>query len=140
MITKKVSPYTFPGMKYGNISDPEFPFPSIGTFKSSKEEILEIITEEYDVTVDEIFSKCRKRFIVDARYVVFAMLRRNLRMTLTDIGRYFEGRDHTTVMHGISKFKDLYETDDVYRNKVNRVYCKLKIKHIKDEHISNPSI
>ena len=134
MVPKLVSPYTFPGLKFCSIHDANFPYPnemSVKSFKTTKEDIVECVTDEYGVTLDVILSKTRLRPVVDARHVLCALMRRRLKMTLSEIGEFLQDRDHTTVRHGVQMFNNRYETEEVYREKVDRIYSKLSLKHLK---------
>ena len=76
------------------------------------------------LTLDQ---KCRKRELVELRSIFF-FLARCMGYTLEQIGTHFHNMHHSTVMHGIKLFKNLYETDDRYRD----LYYKI-LNHIKKE-------
>jgi hypothetical protein len=57
----------------------------------------------------------RMREIVELRSI-FCFLAKNMKYSLKNIGRYL-GRDHTTVMHGLKIFRDLFDTDEIFRQK-----------------------
>jgi chromosomal replication initiator protein len=47
----------------------------------------------------------------------------------TEIGNEFGGKDHSTVIHAISKIKGRCENEDAFRYRVDRI-----IKEINEEH------
>jgi chromosomal replication initiator protein len=63
--------------------------------------ILAIVTDFYGVKITEVQSKRRHRSVALPRQVCMFLARRLTRMSLEEIGGYFGGRDHTTVMHAI---------------------------------------
>lgn len=70
-------------------------------------------------------SKNRTRPLVELRFIFF-FIARQMRYGLLEIGQYLGKLDHTTVIHGIKTFKNLYETDLRFKEKYNNI-----IKHIK---------
>ena len=49
-----------------------------------------------------------------------------MRYGLKQLGKYLGGRDHTTVMHGVNTFRNLYETDPLFRNKYYLIINQIK--------------
>jgi hypothetical protein len=72
-----------------------------------------------NVKYSEIQSRTRRRDVVDARAIVIAFnYFTNNKKTLRDIGAPV-GVDHSTVLHSIKKFCDLYKIDGQWRFIVN---------------------
>lgn len=67
----------------------------------SIQSILDALTEFYDVRLADLLSKRRPKSITRPRQVGMYFARRYTRFSLEQIGSYFGGRDHTTVMHAI---------------------------------------
>jgi chromosomal replication initiator protein len=65
------------------------------------QEIIEAVTGYYDVKLTDLLSKRRHKSIALPRQVCMWLARKNTRYSLEEIGGYFGGRDHTTVMHAI---------------------------------------
>jgi hypothetical protein len=57
----------------------------------------------------------RQREKVDARAMCYHYLNVVCNITLTDIGKMFGNRDHSTVIHGLRTFDMLYTTDKRFR-------------------------
>ena len=49
-----------------------------------------------------------------------------MRYTLLEIGQYIGKRDHSTVIHGITTFRSLYETDHNFRQKYQAIVNIIK--------------
>lgn len=73
---------------------------------------------------------CREkvREIAELRHI-FCFLARSMNFKVTTIGLYLGGRDHTTVVHSVMVFKNLYETDEMFREKFKRITNHIKEKY-----------
>jgi chromosomal replication initiator protein len=67
----------------------------------SIQDILDAISDFYDVKLVDLLSKRRNKSITVPRQVGMWLARHHTRFSLEEIGGYFGGRDHTTVMHAI---------------------------------------
>lgn len=65
------------------------------------QQILDAITLYYDVRLADLLSKRRPQSITRPRQVGMYFARHFTRYSLEEIGSYFGGRDHTTVMHAV---------------------------------------
>jgi chromosomal replication initiator protein len=65
----------------------------------------------FALRVAELRSASRRRGVVVARDVAMYLARQLTSMSLKQIGHYFGGRDHTTVLHGCRKTESLMRSD-----------------------------
>ena len=65
--------------------------------------IVHEICLKHNVTFGEITGHRRTRRIATARHEAFYRLSKDTTMSLPQIGRYFSGKDHSTVAYGIRK-------------------------------------
>ena len=79
------------------------------------------VIQEYSVPTADLHSKKRNRSIVVPRQICMFLARRHTGASLGEIGVYFGGRDHTTVLHAIRKIEGQLETDATLRRRVERV-------------------
>ena len=63
--------------------------------------IMEVVCEYYTIKIADLLSRRKPRSIVLPRQVCMFMAREYTRHSLEEIGAFFGGRDHTTVMHGV---------------------------------------
>ena len=63
--------------------------------------ILDAVTKYYGVRVADLQGKRRHKSIAFPRQVCMYLARRHTRYSLEEIGGYFGGRDHTTVLHAV---------------------------------------
>ncbi len=74
--------------------------------------IIERVSDFFGVPVPQLLSRKRTRSVALPRHVGMYLSRQLTMHSLEEIGGYFGGRDHTTVMHGVSVIKDLRERDE----------------------------
>src|SRR5215212_1511244 len=65
------------------------------------QQIMEVVTKYYNVRLSDLQSKKRHKSIAFPRQVCMFLARRHTRYSLEEIGGYFGGRDHTTVLHAV---------------------------------------
>lgn len=77
--------------------------PTLGARRSqlTLQQIIDTVTSFYDVKLSSLQSKLRKKSIATPRQVCMYLARKRTHFSLEQIGGYFGGRDHTTVMHAI---------------------------------------
>lgn len=63
--------------------------------------IIETISKYYDLKLADLLSKRRHKSISLPRQIGMYLARKHTRFSLEEIGGYFGGRDHTTVMHAV---------------------------------------
>jgi chromosomal replication initiator protein len=88
--------------------------------------IIKTVAERYGVSTEGIKGKRRTSNVVTPRQIAMYLCRILTPMPLTDIGKAFGGRDHTTVMHACDKVKDLMETEPEVRRTVEKLEEKLR--------------
>ena len=86
--------------------------------------IIEMICGEYGVSKDDIFSKKRNAEIIQARQVVMYLCRKYTNMSLEEIGKAVGKKDHTSVMSGISKIRQMISDDEEFANMISRFEAK----------------
>jgi chromosomal replication initiator protein len=67
----------------------------------SIQQIIDAVTGYYNVRTSDLQSKKRHKSIAFPRQVCMYLARKNTRYSLEEIGGYFGGRDHTTVLHAV---------------------------------------
>jgi chromosomal replication initiator protein len=70
------------------------------------QQILDVVTGYYNVRLSDLQSKKRHKSIAFPRQVCMYLARRHTRYSLEEIGGYFGGRDHTTVLHAVRTIGD----------------------------------
>ena len=75
----------------------------------TKELVLEVISEYFGIPVETIKGRRRDKPVALARQIAMYLLREELSMSWTEIGKFLGGKDHSTVIHGYEK--TAYEMD-----------------------------
>ncbi|WP_026509008.1 MULTISPECIES: chromosomal replication initiator protein DnaA [unclassified Butyrivibrio] len=87
--------------------------------------IITTVCEQYGVRQEDVASKKRNKEIVLPRQIVMYLARELTDAPLEEIGKSLGKKDHTTVMSGISKIKDLLEIDDELKRNIDIINKKL---------------
>lgn len=90
--------------------------------------IQKTVSEYFDIKMDDLKAKTRKKEIVTARQVAMYFSKEFTNHSLKSIGYHFGGRDHSTVIHAVQTVNDLMETDTAFRNSVNELKKKFKMR------------
>jgi chromosomal replication initiator protein len=78
------------------------------------QQILDAVTTYYNVRLSDLQSKKRHKSIAFPRQVCMYLARKHTRYSLEEIGGYFGGRDHTTVLHAVRTVdKDIKDEADI---------------------------
>ena len=91
------------------------------TTAPSIQTIIESVTRYYDVKLTDLLSKRRHKSITVPRQVCMWLARRHTRFSLEEIGGYFGGRDHTTVMHAIRAINRRRDEDSSFSDDIERL-------------------
>ncbi|MFM2164838.1 MAG: Chromosomal replication initiator protein DnaA [Planctomycetota bacterium] len=87
----------------------------------SLQSIIESVTRFYDVKLTDLLSKRRHKSIAMPRQVCMYLARKHTRFSLEEIGGYFGGRDHTTVMHAVRTIEAKAGLDAKLQAEVGRI-------------------
>jgi len=89
------------------------------------QQILDAVTKYYNVRLSDLQSKRRHKSIAFPRQVCMYLARRHTRYSLEEIGGYFGGRDHTTVLHAVRTVDDDCKCDREVAKQVNYLDSQL---------------
>jgi chromosomal replication initiator protein len=87
--------------------------------RTSIEDIQRKVAEHYNMRVSDMHSPRRARAIARPRQVAMFLAKQLTSRSLPEIGRKFGGRDHTTVMHAVSKVEELCQKDSAFREDID---------------------
>jgi chromosomal replication initiator protein len=83
------------------------------------ESIRQCAADEWGVTIEGLVSKKRTKDLTVPRQVAMYLIRELLDLSLVEIGRLFGGRDHSTVIHSITKVEQELRTDPGFAARVD---------------------
>lgn len=84
--------------------------------------IIKKVALSYGVNDELIKSKIKTKNVIAPRNVCMYILRKKFNMTYTQIGHFFSGRDHSTVMSAIEKIEKILKTDTDLKNTIENIY------------------
>lgn len=87
--------------------------------------IVEVVSEHFGITVDQIMSKSRSSDIAKPRQIAMYLCKNMTDLPLDSIGQLLGGRDHSTVIHGIKKVTDEISSDSAFKQTVETVKKKI---------------
>jgi chromosomal replication initiator protein len=88
--------------------------------------IQKTVADFFNIELEAMKSKVKKREIVIPRQVAMYFCKRFTQLTLQLIGENFGGRDHSTVIHALESVEDMMKVDQNFKNQVEELYKKLK--------------
>jgi chromosomal replication initiator protein len=91
----------------------------------SIQDIFDSITAFYDVKLSDLLSKKRHKSVTVPRQTGMWLARKYTRFSLEEIGGYFGGRDHTTVIHAIKTVEQKLETDCGFSREIEQIAAGL---------------
>lgn len=89
--------------------------------------IQKIICDYFDLSIDTLKSKTRKRNIVQARQLAMYFSKQLTKSSLANIGAKCGGKDHATVLHACKTVNNLVETDKDFRSYVQELDKKFTL-------------
>ncbi|NOZ22758.1 MAG: chromosomal replication initiator protein DnaA [Planctomycetes bacterium] len=94
----------------------------------SIEEIQSLVTRRYNVKLSDLQSKKKSKSIAFPRQICMCLARRLTNHSLEEIGGYFGGRDHTTVMYADEKIRQMVAQDSTLRLALQEMETELRKK------------
>lgn len=85
------------------------------------QQIVDVVTAYFNVKLSDLQSKRRHKSITMPRQVCMWLARKRTRFSLQEIGAFFGGRDHTTVMHSIEMVEVRYQQDPSFAQQVDQI-------------------
>ena len=91
------------------------------------EEIIETLSQHFNIKKDKIVGKPRYRHIVEARMIAAYILRKDryLGLSLKQIGDLLGNRDHSTIMHSLHQIDNLISVMPEMKDKVRGAFMKV---------------
>ena len=89
--------------------------------------IQKVVSDYFQMDVDTLQSKTRKRHIVQARQLAMFFAKKLTKASLASIGSQIGKRDHATVLHACKTVDNLSSTDKQFRKYVEDITKKLSV-------------
>jgi len=92
------------------------------------DDILEKVCQHFGVSQQNVFSKSRKRELVQVRQLSMYLAQKYTKMPASRIGQLIGGRDHSTVLHSCSAVEQRLKVDKAFLEEVNSIEHSFKLK------------
>ena len=87
--------------------------------------IIDIVAEHFNIKSEDILSQKRSADIVYPRQIAMYLCKNMTDSPLDTIGSLLGGRDHSTIIHGIKKVTEEYETNETTRTLIETIKKKI---------------
>jgi chromosomal replication initiator protein len=94
--------------------------------KISIESIVRAVAEKFSMAPAQLKQKSNTRQIAYPRQVAMYLVKELTHASLPEIGRYFGGKHHTTVLHSIQKIEDVRQKDEDLNNLLHSLMDSLQ--------------
>ncbi len=85
------------------------------------EQIQKMVAEHYSLKVSDLKAKNNARRVAEPRQLAMFLTKELTKNSLSEIGKEFGGKHHTTVLHAIRKVDELQKTDQNLRATIERL-------------------
>jgi chromosomal replication initiator protein len=84
-------------------------------------DILRVTAQHFSLQTEDLRSKGRRQELVVARQVAMYLIREMTSHSYPEIGQFFGGRDHSTVMYAVQKMADQLRQDDELTRRIRQI-------------------
>jgi chromosomal replication initiator protein len=88
--------------------------------------IQKVVSDYFDMPIELLKSKTRKREVVQARQIAMYYAKNHTKASLASIGAHCGGKDHATVLHAYRTVNNLIETDKQFRGYISDLDKKIR--------------
>lgn len=89
-------------------------------------DILDLVANFFDIRVKDLLSQKRNKDIAVPRQIAMYILREELHQSFPQIAKILGGRDHTTIMHGFNKIKNVIKNKSSLSHDISLIKEKIK--------------
>jgi chromosomal replication initiator protein len=89
------------------------------------ESIQTTVAKHFHLKIQDLKSTSRARPVAMPRQIAMFLVRKYTGLGYKEIGLYFGGKDHSTVMHGCKKIEEEFETDSAIHEAVEAIQNQL---------------
>lgn len=93
--------------------------------EKSPEEIQKVVSKFFNIRFSELKGKKKNNSIVLPRQISMYIMRKMTKLSYPEIGQYFGGKDHSTVIYSIKKIESLLRENKKIRDLVDNLLKKI---------------
>ena len=87
--------------------------------------IIEVVSEHFQISLAQMISKNRSNNIARPRQIAMYLCKTMTDIPLDSIGAMLGGRDHSTIIHGINKIAEEYDSNNQTKNLIDTIKKKI---------------
>ena len=91
--------------------------------------IQKVVSDYFDLSIEQLKSKTRKREVVQARQIAMYFSKQMTKSSLATIGMHCGGKDHATVLHACRTVNNLVDTDKRFKAYVEEIEKKINLNN-----------
>ncbi|HQO88233.1 MAG TPA: helix-turn-helix domain-containing protein, partial [Bacteroidia bacterium] len=91
--------------------------------------IQKIVCDYFELPLETLKSKTRKREVVQARQLAMYFSKSLTKSSLSAIGAHCGGKDHATVLHACRTVNNLMETDKKFKGYISDLQKRINLNH-----------
>ena len=89
--------------------------------KTNYKNIFKTVADFYDIHINDLIDKSRKKELVHPRQITMYLIREELNSSYPYIGEKLGGRDHTTVMYACQKIRKEIVDNELFQQEINLI-------------------
>lgn len=93
--------------------------------KAKIQDVIKTVSDHYHLKQQAVKGKSRKKKITLARHVAMFICKEDLGEPYAEIGRWFSGRDHSTVLHAYHKVQEMINSDEFLAQELSAIRMSL---------------
>lgn len=90
------------------------------------DEIVKAVADHYGLRLEELRGAGRRKEVVIPRQMAMYLIRDMTHASLPEIGQFFDGRDHTTVLYAIQKMQESIDNDSALQQAQKSIKDRLR--------------
>ncbi len=90
------------------------------------DDIINSVCKHFGLETSAIYTKSRKREVVQARQIAMYLAKNNTELSAAKIGTLIGNKDHATVLHACKTIKELREVDKTFRAEIDEIQSALR--------------
>ena len=93
--------------------------------KANPTQVIKAVANHFRLKQTAIKGKRRVKSLVTARHIAMYILKQELDLPLTEIGKWFSNRDHTTVLHAVNKIGEEININNTIQRDISAIRTTL---------------
>lgn len=98
--------------------------------QTSTTDILNAVARAFGIKVSDLQSQKRRKSVSMPRQIAVYLTKRLTNFSLEEIGAFFGGKNHSTIMYSIDKVEEYMKNDPIFRQRIEGIESELRSKNL----------